>query len=270
MGTRTVIAAVAGVLTWSASHCDIVQATYQITASGFEDSNSNPPTGSASTQVTGLYTFTFDTAQAFQFEIVPDVVVGLDIAGSDGHLTDYDETNSGINTELNIFTESGRMTIGGSTNGVASMVGISDDFRVTFDISLVDYQVTFFFPFVYVTTTDPFYTATNTLVELIGFDILLDADGDGIADASDNCVQEANPDQRDTNSDGIGNLCDPDFDQSCVVNFTDLSIMKANFFAAGDLDTDLDGDGLTNFADLSITKARFFGPPGPGLPGSCP
>ncbi len=47
------------------------------------------------------------------------------------------------------------------------------------------------------------------------------------------------------------------------MNFSDLSIMKAGFFASGDLDTDLDGDMQTNFSDLSIMKAKFFGSPGP-------
>lgn len=68
----------------------------------------------------------------------------------------------------------------------------------------------------------------------------------------------------------IGNLCDPDFDQNCLVNFVDLMTMKNNFFSAGDLDTDLDADNNTNFADLMILETYFFGVPGPGLPGSCP
>ena len=37
-----------------------------------------------------------------------------------------------------------------------------------------------------------------------------DQDADGIPDSSDNCPAVANSDQADTDSDGIGNLCDPD------------------------------------------------------------
>ena len=36
-----------------------------------------------------------------------------------------------------------------------------------------------------------------------------DRDGDGIADASDNCPDLANADQADADGDGFGDLCDP-------------------------------------------------------------
>ena len=36
-----------------------------------------------------------------------------------------------------------------------------------------------------------------------------DADGDGVPDASDNCPSAANPDQADSDGDGLGNACDP-------------------------------------------------------------
>ena len=35
-----------------------------------------------------------------------------------------------------------------------------------------------------------------------------DADGDGVPDAEDNCPQTANPDQADTDNDGMGDACD--------------------------------------------------------------
>ncbi|MCW5206357.1 thrombospondin type 3 repeat-containing protein, partial [Desulfobulbus sp. F5] len=35
-----------------------------------------------------------------------------------------------------------------------------------------------------------------------------DTDGDGIADATDNCPLVANPDQADTDGDGKGDACD--------------------------------------------------------------
>ena len=90
-----------------------------------------------------------------------------------------------------------------------------------------------------------------------------DADSDGVTDGVDNCTFVSNPDQRDTNDDGFGNICDPDLDDSGLVNLADLQIMRDNFFMTGDLDTDFDGDGFTNLSDLQVMRNYFFGPPGP-------
>jgi hypothetical protein len=38
---------------------------------------------------------------------------------------------------------------------------------------------------------------------------LLDTDGDGVANPSDNCITHANADQSDVDGDGIGDVCDP-------------------------------------------------------------
>jgi hypothetical protein len=98
----------------------------------------------------------------------------------------------------------------------------------------------------------------------------VDSDGDGVADNADNCTIDANADQRDTDADGIGNICDADFDNNCAVNFTDLGSMKAVFFQPGTVDTDMNGDGQTNFTDLGLLKGDFFQPPGPsGIPNIC-
>jgi hypothetical protein len=49
-----------------------------------------------------------------------------------------------------------------------------------------------------------------------------DADGDGVADASDNCPSVANPGQVDTDGDGTGDACDstPNGDPTCAANGT--------------------------------------------------
>ena len=89
-----------------------------------------------------------------------------------------------------------------------------------------------------------------------------DTDGDGVADASDNCTLVTNPDQRDTDNDGFGNICDGDFNNDGITNFLDLGQMKSVFFSASP-DEDLNGDGAVNFVDLSVLKLNFFMPPGP-------
>ncbi len=96
-----------------------------------------------------------------------------------------------------------------------------------------------------------------------------DTDGDGVGDSEDNCTVAANPDQRDTDADGFGNACDPDFDNNCVVNAIDLGVFKSVFFTAN-ADADFNGDGLVNAIDLGILRTLFFNEPGPsGLPNVC-
>ncbi len=89
-----------------------------------------------------------------------------------------------------------------------------------------------------------------------------DDDLDGISNVNDNCSSVANVDQRDTNSDGFGNLCDADLDNNGMVDFLDLLEMKIVFFG-DDADADLDGDGVVDFTDLQRLKSAVFGPPGP-------
>ena len=97
-----------------------------------------------------------------------------------------------------------------------------------------------------------------------------DTDGDGIADISDNCINVSNASQVDTDSDGHGNLCDADFDNSCLINGLDLGMFKGAFFT-DDADIDMDSSGLVNGVDLGLFKSRFFQPPGPSAPGAlCP
>ncbi|MEM6641320.1 MAG: thrombospondin type 3 repeat-containing protein, partial [Pseudomonadota bacterium] len=90
-----------------------------------------------------------------------------------------------------------------------------------------------------------------------------DEDGDGIANAADNCVLVSNVNQRDTDMDGYGNFCDADLNNDGVVNAIDLGIFRGQFFQNGDLASDFNGDGVVNVLDLGIFRQRFFGAPGP-------
>jgi hypothetical protein len=76
-----------------------------------------------------------------------------------------------------------------------------------------------------------------------------DADGDGIADADDNCPNDANPLQQDNDHDGIGNACDdtpngPDGDGDGIPNAIDNCPAVANHSQ-----TDTDGDGVGDACD---------------------
>ena len=102
-----------------------------------------------------------------------------------------------------------------------------------------------------------------------------DVDDDDVPDTVDNCTLVWNPNQRDSNEDGIGNACDADLDGDCDVNFGDLAALKAAFNPRPyNPDADFNGDALVNFGDLATMKATFFNGPSPGpgpsgLPNDC-
>ncbi len=100
--------------------------------------------------------------------------------------------------------------------------------------------------------------ATEASVTVISADV----DDDTIEDALDNCVFVANADQRDTDADGYGNLCDADLNNDGVINIVDLGLLRSVFFSA-DANADFDGDGVVNVQDLGVLRSMFFGAPGP-------
>jgi ligand-binding sensor domain-containing protein len=94
----------------------------------------------------------------------------------------------------------------------------------------------------------------------------VDTDGDGIADATDNCPMVANPDQLDGDSDQIGDACDTDLDGDGAEDAIDNCPQLANpdqfdldRDSIGDAcDDDPDGDGLTDAqeADRGTDRLR--------------
>ncbi|MEM9056791.1 MAG: hypothetical protein AAGD86_04900, partial [Pseudomonadota bacterium] len=89
-----------------------------------------------------------------------------------------------------------------------------------------------------------------------------DSDGDGVADADDNCTLEPNPEQVDADGDGIGNHCDQDLNDDCQINFPDLAKFRAVFFT-NDPVADFNVDGAVDFQDLAQLRRAFFSEPGP-------
>ena len=97
--------------------------------------------------------------------------------------------------------------------------------------------------------------------------IIDDSDNDGVHDDQDNCILKINTEQQDTDNDGHGNICDADFDQSCIVDMSDLSLFKQAFFGTDPV-IDMNSDGVVNVGDLSLFKNLFFAMPGPSAAGS--
>lgn len=88
---------------------------------------------------------------------------------------------------------------------------------------------------------------------------VVDSDGDGVADADDNCVNTANADQADADGDGTGDACEPDSDSDGVIDDTDNCPQVYNphqldpdYDGLGNAcDPDKDGDGIPNDIDKS-------------------
>ena len=106
-----------------------------------------------------------------------------------------------------------------------------------------------------------------------GFHTTPDSDGDTLKDFLDNCSTLPNTDQRDTDGDGYGNLCDGDLNNDGSTNTLDLNLYKqAHRTSPGDanydVDADFNGDGTINTLDLNIYKGLHRKPPGPSCCGA--
>lgn len=91
---------------------------------------------------------------------------------------------------------------------------------------------------------------------------LVDTDGDLVPNDCDNCTEVSNANQRDTNGDGFGNMCDADLNNNGSVNIADLGAFKA-VYGTSNPDADFNGNGSVNLQDLGIFKSLYGKAPGP-------
>lgn len=98
-----------------------------------------------------------------------------------------------------------------------------------------------------------------------------DLDGDGVPNERDNCTLLPNPEQRDSDGDGFGNLCDGDVDGDGRITTSfgqppwgDVEQIRRSAETGADAPAhDLDGDGRVTEADASLAAASVFLTPGP-------
>lgn len=89
-----------------------------------------------------------------------------------------------------------------------------------------------------------------------------DADGDGIPDVNDNCIEVINPGQCDDgNTAGVGNTCDMDYNQNGSVDSGDIQPFVDDFGSPGPGDANCNGS--VDSADIQPFIDRFGQSPGP-------
>ncbi len=105
-----------------------------------------------------------------------------------------------------------------------------------------------------------------------------DADGDDVVDPNDNCVEVANADQRDADTDGYGTACDPDYNNDGAVGIPDFNVFRPQFGLTDedpgfDPAADHTGDGAIGIPDFNVFRSYFGQAPGPsglGCAGTVP
>ncbi|MPZ22276.1 MAG: CSLREA domain-containing protein, partial [Dehalococcoidia bacterium] len=90
----------------------------------------------------------------------------------------------------------------------------------------------------------------TSICDIGAFELELDSDSDGVPDASDNCPNDANPGQEDFDGDNIGDACDPDIDGDGVANAEDeCAETPLGTDVADDGCPDQDGDNVSDNKD---------------------
>jgi gliding motility-associated-like protein len=89
-------------------------------------------------------------------------------------------------------------------------------------------------------------SSEETIIELNIKDVDEDLDGDGILDSEDNCPNIFNPNQLDTDKDGIGDVCDTDKDNDGLYDVEEYKN------GTNPLEPDSDGDGSDDYIEGTL------------------
>ncbi len=98
--------------------------------------------------------------------------------------------------------------------------------------------------------------------------LVADTDADTQLDGFDNCTLVANTNQRDSNGDYYGNVCDADLNNSGTVTTADFGLLRSMLNqSAGSsalaADADLNGSGTVTTADFGLLRNALNTAPGP-------